>query len=133
MRRESRERLIPLTREQRVRFTLLVLTAAVWLVCMVEPAIGTIAIQHDAGGVVFGRWVTGYNAAYSGGGYVYSRWAGEWLEVRFIGQGISWIGPKQPSYGIAEVYMDGVLQETVDCYAPEASKTTSAVLWSGSC
>ena len=91
------------------------------------PQIAT--IQHDAGGVTFGRWVSGYSAAYSGGGYVYSRWAGEWLEVKFYGTNIVWFGPKQPNYGIAEVYIDGVSKGTVDCYASDAYKTSEAAIW----
>jgi hypothetical protein len=67
----------------------------------------TIAVQHDAAGVVFDRWVTGYSGAYSGGGYVYGRWTGTELTASFTGARVRWIGPKQPSYGMADVYIDG--------------------------
>ncbi|HET6498242.1 MAG TPA: hypothetical protein VFH17_04215 [Coriobacteriia bacterium] len=90
---------------------------------------GPVTIEHDAAGVTFDRWVTGRSASYSGGGYVYSRWRDVWLEARFTGTQISWIGPKQPSYGIAEVYINGVLAETVDLYAPASSATLSAELF----
>jgi len=36
----------------------------------------TIPVENDSAGVVFDRWVSGYSTAYSGGGYVYSRWTG---------------------------------------------------------
>ncbi|MDY0086966.1 MAG: YCF48-related protein, partial [Coriobacteriia bacterium] len=36
----------------------------------------TLTIEEDAAGVVFDRFVTGKGAAYSGGGYIYGRWAG---------------------------------------------------------
>ncbi|MBE0418491.1 MAG: hypothetical protein IBX63_12125 [Coriobacteriia bacterium] len=96
-----------------------------------SPAVlsGPVAIQHDAGGVVFDRWVSGRSAAYSGGGYVYSRWKNVWLEARFSGSKITWIGPKQPNYGKAEVYIDGRLMGTVDQYAPKSSATISAKVW----
>jgi len=92
-------------------------------------AIGDLVIEHDAAGVTFDRWVTGYSTAYSGGGYVYSRWAGTRLDAKFTGDSIRWIGPKQPGYGMADVYIDGALvASNVDCYAA-APGTLSAVIW----
>jgi len=90
-------------------------------------ALRTCTVEHDAGAVTFDRWVTGFSDSYSGGGYVYSRWAGTCLEVKFSGKQIGWVGPKQPNYGKAEVYLDGVYKTTVDCYA--ATGTTVALLW----
>ena len=96
---------------------------------------GPVTIEHDAGGVVFDRWVTGRSPSYSGGGYVYSRWRDVWLEARFTGTQISWIGPRQPNYGRAEVYVNDQLVETdqpvatVDLYAPASSATLSATLF----
>jgi hypothetical protein len=91
-----------------------------------DPIIGpsTIDLQHDAAGVVFDRWVTGYSTAYSGDGYVYGRWTGTELEATFTGSKVRWVGPKQPSYGMADVYIDDVLvAQDVDCYAPAGSAT----------
>jgi 5-hydroxyisourate hydrolase-like protein (transthyretin family) len=87
-------------------------------------------IEHDAAGVTFDRFVTGYSAAYSGGGYVYGhgKWAGTKLQVRFTGSAIRWYGPKQPAYGMADVYVDGTYKGTVDCYAADADKTLNAKL-----
>lgn len=45
------------------------------------------------------------------------------------GTTIRWIGPKQPNYGMADVYIDNVKVATVDCYAPAGAATTSAVLF----
>jgi len=90
---------------------------------------GQVSLQHDAGGVTFQRWVSGKNPAYSGGGYVYSPWAASVLEARFVGTRIKWFGPKQPSYGKAEVFIDGAYKTTIDCYASAADKTTSALLY----
>jgi uncharacterized protein YkwD len=88
-----------------------------------------VAVEHDAGGVVFDRWVTGRSAAYSAGGYVYSRWKDVWLEARFTGTRLTWIGPKQPNYGKAEVYIDGQYMDTVDLYASKANATLSTTVW----
>ncbi len=94
------------------------------------PVNSTIPLEHDAAGLVFDRWVTGYSTAYSGGGYVYGRWTGTILKATFTGSSIKWIGPKQPSYGMADVWVDGVKVATdVDCYAPDAQKTLSATIW----
>ncbi|MEO6436080.1 MAG: hypothetical protein ABIP55_10000, partial [Tepidisphaeraceae bacterium] len=39
------------------------------------------------------------------------------MEYRFNGTGVRWIGARYPSHGIAEVYLDGVLEREVDTYA----------------
>jgi hypothetical protein len=91
------------------------------------PPVAT--IQHDAAGVTFSRWVTGYSTAYSGGGYVYSRWPDASIVVEFAGTRVTWIGPKQPNYGMAVVYIDDAYVATVDCYASDADKSLEAVLW----
>jgi len=89
----------------------------------------TIPLEHDAAGVVFDRFVTGYSTAYSGGGYVYGRWTGTILKASFTGSSIEWIGPKQPGYGMADVWIDGTKVATdVDCYQA-APGTLSAVIW----
>ncbi|HEX9775973.1 MAG TPA: hypothetical protein VGB83_10395 [Actinomycetota bacterium] len=43
---------------------------------------------------------------------------------RFSGKGIDWRGPRGPGYGKAQVYVDGVLRETVDAYAAAESIAT---------
>jgi hypothetical protein len=88
-----------------------------------------VEIQHDAAGVTFDRFVSGHNTAYSGGGYVYGRWTGTKLQARFSGERVRWVGPKQPNYGKADVYIDGVKRQTVDCYEPKASATLSTELF----
>jgi hypothetical protein len=42
---------------------------------------------------------------------------GSALDFTFKGPTIKWIGSRSPNHGIAEVYVDGVLQQTVDSYA----------------
>jgi hypothetical protein len=92
----------------------------------------TSVVEHDAAGVVFDRWVTGFSAAYSGGGYVYSRWTGTKLDASFTGSKISWFGPKQPSYGMADVYIDGALvASNVDSHADAPGVLSTSVWESG--
>jgi hypothetical protein len=96
-----------------------------------ELSLDTVSIEHDAAGVTFDRWVSGYNDSYSGGGYVYGRWTDTELRTSFVGRRVRWIGPKWPVYGMADVYIDDVLvAENVDCYAPDAREDAfSAVIW----
>jgi beta propeller repeat protein len=86
-------------------------------------------LEDQAAGVTFDRWVTGSGSAWSGATYVYSRWAGTRLDASFTGDTVRWIGPKQPSYGKADVYIDGVKKTTVDCYEPVGSATLSSTLF----
>ncbi len=68
-----------------------------------------------------GRWVRGSSAAFSGGGYTYSHTAGSTLRMSFTGTSVAWIGPRAPSYGQAEIFLDGASQGTVSQYSPSVS------------
>jgi hypothetical protein len=93
----------------------------------------TIPIEEDGMGVYFGRLIRGVGAAYSGGAYVYgyskAPYTGTRFETSFTGSKVRWIGPKQPNYGQAKVYIDGVYKATVDCYAAPGDAAISATLW----
>jgi hypothetical protein len=91
--------------------------------------VASVNIQHDGPGVTFDRWVTGQSTAYSGGGYVYSRWSGTELQARFTGSGIRWIGPRQSGYGKADVYIDGVLVGSTDQYAATGDSSIGAMIY----
>ena len=54
----------------------------------------------------------------AGGTGALTRTAGEQATISFKGTGVSWIGLRGPTYGIARVLVDGVLAATVDTYAP---------------
>jgi len=86
-------------------------------------------LEDRAVGVTFDRFVPCASASYSGGSYVYGRWTGTRIEARFTGTDIVWIGPKQPNYGKADVYIDDRKVATVDCYASASSAVRSAVLF----
>jgi len=90
-----------------------------------------ITIDNAEAGVTFARYFTGLSPAYSGGSYTYAYsrapFVGTRLEARFFGSTVKWIGPKQPNYGKAKVYLDGVYKATVDCYS--ATPVTSAAIY----
>ena len=48
----------------------------------------------------------------------YSTSAGAFAEYTFSSNNISWLGPKGSDHGKADVYIDNVLEATVDTYAP---------------
>jgi len=101
---------------------------------LAAPALATYStgIDDQEGGVVFDRFVTGFSPSYIGGSYVYGRWANTELTARFTGVHIIWEGPKQPNYGMADVYIDNVKKATVDCYAaPLDSKFQTEIFDSG--
>jgi len=88
-------------------------------------------IENSDPGVTFARYFSAYGSAFSGGSYTYAYsrapFVGTKLEARFYGNQVQWIGPKQPNYGKAKVYIDDVYKETVDCY--QASGTLSTVIY----
>lgn len=55
---------------------------------------------------------------------------GAYATFTFTGTSVSWISQKDMNYGIAEVYIDGVLEATIDLYAP--STTYQQVVFSKS-
>lgn len=89
----------------------------------------TLTICPDDAGVTFDRFVRERSTAATSGIYVYGRWADTRMSVRFNGSAIRWYGPRQPSYGKAEVYLDGSLMDAVDCYASVTDKAQDAMIW----
>jgi hypothetical protein len=45
--------------------------------------------------------------------------AGDSVEYKFQGAGITWVGKLCPACGLADVYLDGALDATVNTYAPD--------------
>jgi len=64
-----------------------------------------------------GSWTAGSTPAASGAGYVYATRTGSSMTMYFRGTSVAWIGPVGPSYGRAEVYIDGKLMNCVSQYA----------------
>jgi beta-galactosidase GanA len=77
-------------------------------------------------------WSHVANQSYTGGDYKntesFSRTAGDSLTVPFSGTAIRWIGSKTNNHGLADVYIDGVKQATVDC----SGSQNQAVLFAAS-
>jgi beta-galactosidase GanA len=70
-----------------------------------------------------GTWShVGAEQNYTGGDYQhtesFSNVTGDSVSVPFTGTGIRWVTSKDPSHGIADVYLDGTRVDTVDLYAP---------------
>jgi beta-galactosidase GanA len=67
-----------------------------------------------------GGWDHVANQSYTGGDYQktesFSPTAGDSVTVPFTGSTIEWIGSKSGNHGLADVYLDGVKQQTVDTY-----------------
>jgi hypothetical protein len=70
----------------------------------------------DETGTYAGSWVKGYNSAYIGGAYRYSKYPSASYTKTFNGTRVAWIGPKTNNYGRAKIYIDGVLKATVSQY-----------------
>lgn len=70
-------------------------------------------------GTVHGKWrqITD-SALYSAATMTRSKTVGDWVSADFEGNHITWIGTRGSDLGIANVYIDGVLQGTVDQYSP---------------
>jgi aminopeptidase YwaD len=65
-----------------------------------------------------GNWLKVSNASYSGGTAWYTNSAGGSVTVEFDGVSISLLGKKGPTYGIADVSLDGGTPVHVDLYNP---------------
>jgi beta-galactosidase GanA len=81
----------------------------------VDPAVG-----------YTGTWThAGANQSYTSGDYQrtesFSSVAGDTVTVPFTGTAVRWISSKDPSHGVADVYLDGVKVSTVDGYGPTKS------------
>ncbi len=75
--------------------------------------------EESAPGLTYnGSWSTWTHAAQSGGAARFTATAGSIVTAAVRGPSFTWIGQRGPSRGRAEVWIDGVLWETVDTYSP---------------
>ncbi len=79
--------------------------------------------DRDATLAYTGNWFhAGPEENYTGGDYQhsesFSQVAGDSVSIPFTGTGIRWVTSKDPSHGIADVYLDGSKVDSVDLYAP---------------
>jgi len=81
--------------------------------------------------VYTGPWFQSHaERPWSGGTAAVSNTALARATLIFSGTGVSWLGLRGPQTGIARVYLDGVSQVDVDCYA--STETVQAVLFTRS-
>jgi SpoIID/LytB domain protein len=93
-----------------------------------QPSAGAGRTENDDALMGYtGSWVKASSTAFSGGTYHYSGTQGAAVKLRFKGTKVAIIGSAGPSYGKADVFVDGERIGTIDCYA--ASYTHQAVLW----
>ena len=64
-----------------------------------------------------GPWTTVSTASASGGSFAFADSSGSSVTIRFTGTHLSWIAKKIPSYGKAQVTLDGKSLGTVDLYS----------------
>jgi hypothetical protein len=78
---------------------------------------GTTTTQDSSTKITYGWWAGKTSTSASGGTYRSAATAGP-ASFTFTGTQVHWITTTGPSYGKAEVYLDGVDQGTVDLYSP---------------
>jgi hypothetical protein len=66
-----------------------------------------------------GQWlIDNFTDCYKGTRH-YTASAGVYDQFTFSGSSIKWIGEKDVTRGFADIYIDGVLDTTIDTYAPQ--------------
>lgn len=81
-----------------------------------SPVVTTRYEQNSAAIRKVGTWVTRNIPGNSGGSIITSKGLGNYVEMKFKGSKVSWIGPKAATYGAAKVYIDGQYKKTIDVY-----------------
>ena len=72
---------------------------------------------NDTAGLVYsGNWSTQINADAFNGDLQYVRSTGAYVEFTFYGTGVSYTSQKNTDMGNVDVYIDGVLDQTISCY-----------------
>ncbi len=77
-----------------------------------------------------GTWYTNTTAPSTGGASVLCMTSGAVATLTFTGTAVSWIGYRDQWSGIAQVYIDGMLQSTIDTYSSPA--VAKAVVYTAS-
>jgi uncharacterized protein (TIGR03437 family) len=80
--------------------------------------------QTDVAANYFGHWFQNAGPQYSGGNVNLVVDAGAHVDLTFNGTGITWIGYRDEWSGLAQVFMDGALQATVDTYLTPSQAQT---------
>ena len=99
----------------------------------VGPVLKPVLNQQSAATLSSG-WSTISRTGLSGGSAVFATASGASAQLSFTGRAISWIGSAGQGAGLAQVFVDGALVQTVDLGAPSASDQMALFTrsWAGS-
>lgn len=96
------------------------------LVSTSQPAGAGLTQQTNVAANYLGHWFTTTDPQYSGGSVNSAVDAGSGVNFTFNGTSVTWIGYSDQWSGLAQVYIDGALQATVDTYVAPAQAQTTA-------
>lgn len=85
--------------------------------------------QDNQAASYIGRWITDSRSGYSGGSVAAAMDAGAQVSFTFLGSEVRWIGSRDPRFGIAHVFLDGVFRGTVDTSALPTQEQDQVVLF----
>jgi hypothetical protein len=80
------------------------------------------AVSYDSSSPLVhykGKWADSYSPRFIGGSSRKTTEHGTSFSIYFTGTGVEWFGCTGPRYGVAEVYVDGRLEQRVDVRAPK--------------
>src|SRR5207237_7936614 len=98
------------------------------VVFTISPSVWT-RVEHDNAAIALTTgWYPIAKPFFSGGSAVEANAPGARATFSFTGSGVRWLGYRDRWSGIANVYLDGVLQRQVDTYS--ASAQAQAVVFS---
>jgi hypothetical protein len=95
------------------------------------PTTTTTAVRYEQNNPAVqltGNWLPNSGAFNSGGSAILAMDQGSQARFTFTGTGVQWIGYRDAWSGIAQVYLDGALQGTIDTYS--AGQQAQAVVYS---
>jgi alpha-galactosidase len=83
------------------------------------PPTGTVTTVDDSSAsITYNQtWHSETNTSCIGNDAHYTDTANAYVQFTFTGTAITWVGQKDVNFGNASVYLDGVLQATIDCYS----------------
>jgi hypothetical protein len=95
------------------------------------PSTSTAVVRYEQNNPAVqltGNWLPNSGAFNSGGSAILAMDQGSQARFTFTGTGVQWIGFRDAWSGIAQVYLDGALQGTIDTYS--AGQQAQAVVYS---
>jgi fibronectin type 3 domain-containing protein len=96
-----------------------VATAAAALIIDAAAVVSSSPYENTSDSITLsGTWAVNSHTSDSGGSSSAAKSAGDYGQIAFRESGVRWVSRTGPSLGIAEVYLDDVLVDTVDLYSP---------------